>query len=208
MSEKNYKQLIELAETSTVRELTLLSERSGGLSSLGILKAIDSVAQCASRGKTSCSSNLGVAESATVPSRQAKYLSLPLLVKLPGPIFNKDRAWAFHQISAPSSPVFCRLSVEFTMPAPNHLTPTLQKLLDHIKDHPQLPANMKTEIGSAVRRFAEITGKHPADIIADPVVVRLLADKASWQLAGLSKESWANLEKQAHPRDEDRRHQG
>lgn len=63
---------------------------------------------------------------------------------------------------------------------------------------------MKTEIGSAVRRFAEITGKHPADIIADPVVVRLLADKASWQLAGLSKESWANLEKQAHPRDEDR----
>jgi hypothetical protein len=79
------------------------------------------------------------------------------------------------------------------MPSPNHFTPTLQKLVERIKSDPALPAATRIELCSAIRRFAEVCGKHPADVIADPAVIRCLIKEASWQLAGLSKASWANL---------------
>jgi hypothetical protein len=79
------------------------------------------------------------------------------------------------------------------MPPPNHLTPTLQKLLEQTKADPILSNHEKTELASAIRCFSKICGKHPADIIADPAVIRGLITKASWQLAGLTKRSWENL---------------
>jgi integrase len=79
------------------------------------------------------------------------------------------------------------------MPPPDHFTPTLQKLIDQIRSDPILSAAARTELCSAIRRFAEICGKHPADVIADPAVIRCLIKGASWQLAGISKESWANI---------------
>lgn len=79
------------------------------------------------------------------------------------------------------------------MPPPNHFTPTLQKLVERIKSEPALSPATKIELCSAIRRFAEICGKHPADVIADPAVIRSLIKEANWQLAGLSKASWANV---------------
>lgn len=79
------------------------------------------------------------------------------------------------------------------MPPPNHLTPTLQKLLEQIKTNTVLSKDEKTELASAIRCFSKICGKHPADIVADPAVIRDLIATASWQLAGLTKRSWENL---------------
>src|SRR5690606_37757686 len=55
------------------------------------------------------------------------------------------------------------------------------------------PPAQRSELRSAIRRFAQICGKHPSEIIADPAVIRQWIGKANWQMAGLSKRGWANI---------------
>ncbi len=79
------------------------------------------------------------------------------------------------------------------MPAPAHETPTLDGLMERIGKELSLTGQKRTELRSAIRRFAEICGKHPSEIIADPAVIRRWIGRANWQMAGLSKRGWANL---------------
>ena len=62
-----------------------------------------------------------------------------------------------------------------------------------IESDKTLGLQMSRELCSAITRFCEICGVTRGDVLADPTAIRLLREKASWQLAGLSKESWANM---------------
>ncbi|THF54650.1 site-specific integrase [Ollibium composti] len=79
------------------------------------------------------------------------------------------------------------------MPAPAHETLTLNSLMERISVEPSLSSAQRSELCSAIRRFARICGKHPSEIIADPAVIRQWIGRANWQMAGLSKRGWANM---------------
>lgn len=73
-------------------------------------------------------------------------------------------------------------------------TMTLRGLMEFISSHENISPSQRAERTSALRTFAKVCGRHPSDIIADPQVVRKLLAGASWQLAGLSKARWANVQ--------------
>lgn len=79
------------------------------------------------------------------------------------------------------------------MPAPTRLAMTLADIMTQLKTDPSLPPSTRIELQSRIRRFCEIAGKHPAEVIAEPVAIRLLVDRASWQMAAISKSTWANI---------------
>lgn len=79
------------------------------------------------------------------------------------------------------------------MAPPSTKTLTLQGLIDFVSSDERLSPSQRAERTSALRSFAKVCGKHPSEIIADPQVIRALIDRASWQLAGLSKQRWANV---------------
>lgn len=80
------------------------------------------------------------------------------------------------------------------MAPPSTKTMTLQGLIDFISSDERLTPSQRAERTSALRTFAKVCGKHPSEIIADPQVIRKLIAAASWQLAGLSKSRWANVQ--------------
>lgn len=79
------------------------------------------------------------------------------------------------------------------MPAPKTKTITCIELIEVLRTAPGYTPSRRSELVSAVRRFCEIARKHPSEVIVDPQVIRSLADRASWQLAGITKSSWANI---------------
>ena len=79
------------------------------------------------------------------------------------------------------------------MPPPSTKTITCLQLIERVRTAPGLTLSRRAELVSAIRRFCEISGKHTSEVIVDPQVIRALVDRASWQLAGLSKRSWANI---------------
>jgi len=79
------------------------------------------------------------------------------------------------------------------MPAPDAPALTLAGVEDLIMAKHDLPIQTRREMRSRIECFARVCNRNPADIIADPAIIRALADKASWQLAGHSKAYWANV---------------
>lgn len=79
------------------------------------------------------------------------------------------------------------------MPAPKTKTITCFELIEVLRTAPGFTSSRRSELLSAVRRFCEIARKHPSEVIVDPQVIRVLADRASWQLAGITERSWANI---------------
>ncbi|MFT4026592.1 MAG: site-specific integrase [Novosphingobium sp.] len=79
------------------------------------------------------------------------------------------------------------------MPAPDTPTLTLAGVQNLVLAKDDLPIRTRREIRSRIECFARVSGRSPADIIADPATIRALADKAQWHLAGYSKASWANV---------------
>ncbi|MFC3101063.1 site-specific integrase [Altererythrobacter lauratis] len=78
---------------------------------------------------------------------------------------------------------------------PSHGTPTLTfaALIRLIMGREEIPLAKRSELCSAIRKFAEVCSLTPGDIIADPAIIRALAAKAPWLLRGYSKGSWANI---------------
>lgn len=79
------------------------------------------------------------------------------------------------------------------MPPPSTMAITCLQLIDRVRGAPGLTSSRRAELVSAVNRICEIFGKHPSEVIVDPQVIRVLVDRASWQLAGISKRGWANI---------------
>lgn len=79
------------------------------------------------------------------------------------------------------------------MPAPSKYTPTLAGVQNSLKTDTNLSPGQRAELVSAVSRLCEINGLSPADVIADPVVLRGLIARTPWLLAGLKKPSWNNI---------------
>lgn len=79
------------------------------------------------------------------------------------------------------------------MPVASTPTITLAELRDRLHATPSLSSANRSEMTSAIKRFCDICDRTPGEVLADPAVIRTLAAKASWQLAGLSSKGWANL---------------
>lgn len=79
------------------------------------------------------------------------------------------------------------------MPAPNAIPMTLEDLRGHLALDASVSEAARGELRSRIKRFAEVAGKHPSEIIADPASIRVVASRANRHLAGLSKGSWANI---------------
>lgn len=79
------------------------------------------------------------------------------------------------------------------MPPPSAKTMTLQGVMEFISNDEKLTPAQRAERISGMRTLARVSRKHPSEILADPQVIRALVDRASWQLAGLSKQRWANV---------------
>lgn len=79
------------------------------------------------------------------------------------------------------------------MPVQSQYTLTFLSLEQAIAQNTKLDASKIAAMRSALKRFADIVGKHSSQIIADPQVVRRLKADANWQMAGLNKASWANI---------------
>lgn len=79
------------------------------------------------------------------------------------------------------------------MPPPSKKVMTLHRLIECLETTKELTPTQRSERISAVRTFAKVCLKHPSEILVDPQVIRTLIDRASWQLAGLSKRRWANV---------------
>ena len=79
------------------------------------------------------------------------------------------------------------------MPTPSTQTISLEALRQRLLADVTLASAKRSELASAIKRFAEICDRTPAEIVADPAVIRVLASKASWQLAGLTAGGWSNL---------------
>lgn len=78
------------------------------------------------------------------------------------------------------------------MTGPNQIA-NLRILSQHIDNDSNLPARTRTEWVSAVSTFARACNRDPSEIVAEPRHLRHLMQKASWQLAGLSAGTWANV---------------
>jgi integrase len=79
------------------------------------------------------------------------------------------------------------------MPPPKTHALTLLEAHAALADCPELSPRQKQQLRSAVLRFAKLCNRNAGDIIADPGAIRVMIGKVSWQLASLSKGSWANL---------------
>jgi site-specific recombinase XerD len=80
-----------------------------------------------------------------------------------------------------------------TMPSQSDYTMTLKVLRDTTAGRDDLPQEKRTEFCSAITRLGEIAGVTLSDTPADGPTLRALFASASWQLADLSKGSWANI---------------
>jgi integrase len=79
------------------------------------------------------------------------------------------------------------------MPPPNRHALTLARLAELIADSKDLKQQSRAELRSAINTFARVVGRNPADVIADPGVIRTLARRAPWRLSDLSQGSWRNI---------------
>lgn len=79
------------------------------------------------------------------------------------------------------------------MPPPDQMTVTLAVLRTQIAERHDISLRQYREMCSAINSFARLCNKTPADIIADPAIIRGLAQRAPWKLAGLKKGSWLNI---------------
>jgi hypothetical protein len=79
------------------------------------------------------------------------------------------------------------------MPAPSQAAITLAVVQARIAKREDLSDQARSELRSAINRFARICSRTPGEIIADPAVIRGLAKTAVWQIAGISKSSWAKI---------------
>jgi integrase len=78
------------------------------------------------------------------------------------------------------------------MPVQANKTLTLRELANGITVNENLSEQALSEIKSAVSTFARVCGRDASEIVADPGAIRALAKTAPWQIANLSKGSWAN----------------
>lgn len=78
------------------------------------------------------------------------------------------------------------------MPVQSSPTITLQGLYDEVGRLNELHASKRAELRSAIKTVGKACGQPLSAIIADPPSVRAAVAKASPQLAGISKASWAN----------------
>lgn len=62
-----------------------------------------------------------------------------------------------------------------------------------LKSRTDIPKTKLSAITSAMHRCLEIGGAYPDQTPADTLVVRTILERASWQAAGIKKESWANM---------------
>ena len=79
------------------------------------------------------------------------------------------------------------------MPSQSNYTMTLQQVYEAIAALDDLPPEKRAELRSAIKRFAEIGNVNMSSTPADGPAIRAADQSASWQLAGLSKNSWANI---------------
>lgn len=79
------------------------------------------------------------------------------------------------------------------MPAQQSKTITLEALRRRLLADEGMEPAKASRYASAINRFCRVVDRPPAEVLADPAVIRQLAGAASWQLAGLKKTSWATL---------------
>ncbi len=79
------------------------------------------------------------------------------------------------------------------MPSQSNYTMTLQQVYEAIAALESVPPAKRGEFRSAIKRFAEICNINMSSTPADGPAIRAAAKTASWQLAGLTKNSWANV---------------
>lgn len=79
------------------------------------------------------------------------------------------------------------------MPPPSSRALTLAQLSQHLSACGDITPRQQVELRSAINTFARVCDRDPADVVADPAVIRTLAAKAQWKLAGLTKGTWANI---------------
>jgi site-specific recombinase XerC len=79
------------------------------------------------------------------------------------------------------------------MPSQSVCTMTLKVLRDTVRDRDDLPPQERAELCSAIKRLGKIAAVTLSDTPADGPTLRALFASASWQLADLSKGSWANI---------------
>jgi hypothetical protein len=70
---------------------------------------------------------------------------------------------------------------------------TLMQLRETIGNDASLAKQARSELCSAITRFCEIAGVDPSQVLADPTAIRELRKTASWQIAGITQRSWANI---------------
>lgn len=79
------------------------------------------------------------------------------------------------------------------MPSQGNYTMTLRQVYDALAVLDCVLPQKRTELRSAIKRFWEVTNVNPSSPPADGPTIRAAIKSASWQLAGLSKDSWANM---------------
>lgn len=79
------------------------------------------------------------------------------------------------------------------MPSQSVCTMTLKVLRDIVGDRDDVPPQVRAELRSAITRLGEVANLTLSDTPADGPSIRAAIATASWQLAGLSKKSWANI---------------
>ena len=70
---------------------------------------------------------------------------------------------------------------------------TLQQVYEAIAALEFVPPEKRGELRSAIKRFAEICNINMSSTPADGPAIRAATKTASWQLSGLTKNSWANV---------------
>ncbi len=83
------------------------------------------------------------------------------------------------------------------MPTQSVQTKTLEDAYILLESAHGLTPIKRTESKSAIKRLCEIVGVPPSSVLADGPSLRGLMAKASWQQAGLTRASWANLKSRA-----------
>ncbi len=79
------------------------------------------------------------------------------------------------------------------MPYDTEKTVSLKGLADRIAHDGSIPARKRSEWHSAIATFSRVCARSPSEIVADPQHLSYLMNRSSWQLAGLSEGSWANV---------------
>ncbi|MBJ7533658.1 site-specific integrase [Rhodomicrobium vannielii ATCC 17100] len=74
-----------------------------------------------------------------------------------------------------------------------HQILNLDQLRAAMSGRDDLPVQTRRELASAIKRFCQISGVEPGQVAADPMAIRCLRARASWQLAGISEQAWRNI---------------